>query len=259
MNAWEIIKDKAVKYKFNPEMKVKSLSKDDKLAYFLNDNNEQDYGMYIAAAYQNFIKFQNEFLEYIINNGNNNKKLDFYIDNLRKKICIQNVSPNQIILIDNDGCFKGTYFSNFKDLINTYSNRNIFNDNGTINYLNYNSFIYNISPIEKELGKLILSGKYLFESEDKLNFVTYWGEGFIGGKSESLIKFYTKYPQKDLNVEDENILFNNLHEIYNRNNNDFTKLYGSMQLIIFYLIDNNFKENEEISEIKSNYEYLFLY
>ena len=247
MNAWAIIKDKAVKYKFNPEMKVKSLSKDDKLAYFLNDNNEQDYGMYIAAAYQNFIKFQNEFLEYIINNGNNNKKLDFYIDNLRKKICIQNVSPNQIILIDNEGCFKGTYFSNFKDLINTYSNRNIFNENGTINYLNYNSFIYNISPIEEELGKLILSGKCLFENEDKLNFVTYWGEGFSGGNLEIMNKFYSKYKQNNLNDEEKGII---IKYIKNFNENyDFKPFFGSIQLIIFYLSNNDLSNQEKISTL----------
>ena len=35
--------------------------------------------------------------------------------------------------------------------------------------------------IEEELGKLILPEKCLFENEDKLNFVIFWGEGFRGG------------------------------------------------------------------------------
>ncbi len=36
------------------------------LDYFLNDNEEKDKGMYIASAYQNFIEWQNNFLNKLI-------------------------------------------------------------------------------------------------------------------------------------------------------------------------------------------------
>ena len=39
-------------------MEIKSLTMKDELIYFLNDDNEIGYGMYLAAAYQNFIIYQ---------------------------------------------------------------------------------------------------------------------------------------------------------------------------------------------------------
>jgi hypothetical protein len=58
--SWEKIYKYATEYKYN-KLEPKELTKDDKLIYFLNDNNEKE-GMYIAAAYQKFIEFQNGFL-----------------------------------------------------------------------------------------------------------------------------------------------------------------------------------------------------
>ena len=232
-------------------MKVKELSKDDKLAYFLNDINENDYGMYIAAGYDNFIKWQNDFLEPIIKNGKNNKSLYYYIKILEKKIPIQEANKNQILQIEN--CFNTSDLYNFEDLVNAFSRRNIFGKDGKIDYLNYNSFIYDISSIEEELGKLILPGKSLFQEEDNLNFVSYWGEGFNGGKSEIFQKFYAKYKQKDLEDNEKDIIVNYIRDKKrNQENYDFKPFFGSMQLIIFYLTNNNLNEKDTINTILSN-------
>ena len=247
--AWDKIKIYATKYKCQNEMEIKNLNNKDKLICFLNDANEFGNGMYLASACQNFISWQNNFLEYIISSAAHNGILHCYIDNMKNRIPVQEANPNQILLIEN--CFKNSNYNNFDDLLYSFSKRKIFNENGKIDYLKYNLFEYDFSLLEEELAKLILPGKCLFENEDKLNFVTYWGEGFIGGKSESLIKFYTKYPQKDLNEEDKNIIFEYLKTINTRNNNDFKEFFGSMQLIIFYLINNNFKEDEKTSNIIS--------
>ena len=100
------------------------------------------------------------------------------------------------------------------------------------------------------MGKIILSGKCLFEKEDKLNFVTYWGEGFSGGNSEIMNKFYSNYKQKDLNDKEKDIIVQYIREKKNNEKNyDFKPFFGSMQLIIFYLSNNNFKETKTISEI----------
>ena len=48
-----------------------------------------------------------------------------------------------------------------------------------------------------------MPGKCIYENEDKLDFVAFWGEGFRGGKSDTLIKFYEKYPQEDLNKDEK--------------------------------------------------------
>ena len=245
--SWNEIKDKAKVYK-EKELKEKVLSTNDELAYFLNDNNEPGYGMYIAAAFEYFIKSQNEFLEHIINNGENDKNIYHYIDNMKKSIPIQYANENQILLIDN--CFFGSIYDNFEDLINTFFKRNIFEENGTINYLNYNSFIYNIDSIEEELAKLILPGKCLFDKENNLNFVTYLGEGFNKGKSDILNKFYSKYAQNELDKDEKSkiIKYIKTHPQL-AENYDFKPFFDSMQLIIFYLVNNSYNNDENIKNI----------
>ena len=42
-------------------MTPKILNSEDKIIYFLNDDNELGYGMYIASAFQNFISWQMNF------------------------------------------------------------------------------------------------------------------------------------------------------------------------------------------------------
>ena len=95
--SWNMIKDKIKVYN-KKELKEKALSTIDELAYFLNDNNEPGYGMYIATAFEYFIKSQNEFLEHYINNGENDKNIYNYIDNMKKSIPVQYANENQILL-----------------------------------------------------------------------------------------------------------------------------------------------------------------
>ena len=250
ISSFNKIKDKAKEYN-KKELEEKTLSSNDKLAYFLNDNNEPGFGMYIAAAFEYFIKSQNEFLDHIINNGENNKNnknIYYCIDNMKKRIPVQYATENQILLIDN--CFFGSIYDNFEDLINTFCKRNIFEENGKINYLNYNSFIYEIDSIEEELAKLILPGKCLFDKENNLNFVAYLGEGFNKGKSDILNKFYSKYTQNELDKNDKTKIINYIktHPQFG-DNYDFKPFFDSMQLIIFYLINNSFNNHEEIKNI----------
>jgi hypothetical protein len=168
---------------------------------------------------------------------------------MKNKIPVQDANINQILAIDN--CFKKSNYDNFEDLVYSFSRRNIFNEDGKIDYLKYNLFKYDFSLLEEELAKLILPGKCLFENEDQLNFVTYWGEGFRGKKSDSLNKFYEKYPQKDLEDSDQTKIFIYLQQLKNKNNNNLDKFFGSIQLIIFYLVNNNYKQDEYISNIIS--------
>ena len=241
LNSWNKIKSKAIKYKDYPKMEEKELSEEDKLIYFLNDDSEQGFGMYIAAAYQNFINWQNEFLEHIIKNASNKEYFNWYLDNMKKRIPIHDACSNQIINLKN--CLEGTY-DDFKDLLNIYSRRKIFNKNGSINYSNYNIFEYDFSTIEEELANLILPGKCLFEKENDY-FVTFWGEGFNGGKSNILQAFCKKQKQLDLGDDEKNAII----EYFRGNKIEPKNFFISMQLIIFYLINNDFDKNEEIINI----------
>ena len=248
INVWDKIKIDATKYKFRPEMPIKNLSQKDTLNNFLNDEVELYGGMYIASAFQNFIFWQNSFLQPIINAVKHNGILHYYVNNLKRKIPIQSARINQTLLIDD--CFINSEYKNFIELIYTFSKRNIFTNEGTINYINYNIFTYDYYKIEEELGKLLLPGKCMFESEYSLNFVTYWSEGFKRGKSDTLKIFYEKYPQKDLNKDEKKIIMNYINVIILENNYyDFKGFFGSLQLLIFYLINNDVKKDEKISNI----------
>ena len=252
INAWKEIKNEAIKYKCRPEMKPKELSKDDKLIYFLNDDGELGYGMYLASACQNFITWQNTFIQPIIDNVAQNGILHYFAKNMKRKIPVQSAKINQSLLIED--CFNNSLYYNFEDLISTFSRRDIFKENANINYFNYNSFVYDFASIEEELGKLLLPGKCLFENEDNLNFMAFWSEGFRGGKSDTLSTFYLKYPQKDLN-DDEKIII--IKYIKKQKKKDFNPFFGSIQLIIFYLSNNIHKNDDKIiSVLKKAPQYL---
>jgi len=245
---WDRIYKNATKYKCRDEMKPKKLKADDKLIYFLNDDNELGNGMYIAAACQNFISWQNEFLQPIIDSATFNGNLHYYIENMKKKVPVQEANINQVLSIDD--CFKKSEYKDFDDLVYTFTKRDIYY-NGTINYQQYNKFKFDFSIIEEELGKLILPEKCLFENEDKLNFVIFWGEGFRGGQSDTIVKFYEKYPQVDLNEEERKNIYLSVLKIFKDNNNDFKSFFGSMQLLMFYL-SNNLVPYKEINLIIKN-------
>ena len=73
IKAWDNIKSEAVKYKCRDLMEIKKeFTKNDKLINFLNDANELNSGMYLASACQNFIQWQNEFLQPIVDANINN-------------------------------------------------------------------------------------------------------------------------------------------------------------------------------------------
>ena len=252
--AWAHIKKYAKKYKCRPEMEVKEgFSKEDKLINFLNDANELYNGMYLASACQNFIEWQNTFLQPIVDaNSTAQGILHNYVNNIVKKVPVQDAKHDQIVLINERFQTYGKYID-FNDVIYSFSERNIFGENGKINYSDYNSFVYDYDRIEEELGKIILPGVCLFEGEDVLNFVTYWGEGFRGGNSEMITKFYGKYKQKDLNNEEKQIVF---EYISNMNKNisakanqkrkyDFKEFFGSLQILLFYLTEKGVINEEE--------------
>ena len=254
IKSWNEIKSEAIKYKCRPEMPVKDLTIQDKLISFLMDGGELLNGMYLAAACQNFIDWQNAFLIPIADANAFNGILHNYVDNINREIPIQDSKPAQIVLIRER--FNKSSYTDLNDVIYSFSERNIFNDNGTINYSDYNSFVYDYASIEEELGKIILPGVSKFQTKEELNFVAYWGEGFRGGNSKMLNNFYSKYPQKDLDEKEKEIIINYINkknkekmDKYNTKY-DFKDFFGSIQILIFYLTEKNItKEDEKISAI----------
>ena len=245
--AWGNIKDFATKYKCKDDMKPIDLDEKHTLIYFLNDDGELGYGMYLAAACQNFIEWQNNFLQPIINSETHSRNLNYYIQNLKNKIPVQD-ALNEILLIDN---FEKSEFNDFNDILYTFSRRNIFNKdkNGTINYLKYNSFKFDFDSIEAELGEILLPGKCLFEDEDHLNFMAFWGEGFRGGKSETLSSFYLNYKQTDLTEDERKTILKYIKKRNKDGNTDFTEFFSSLNLLIFHLLNKRALNTDKISKI----------
>jgi hypothetical protein len=232
INAWNIIKPFARKYKCNTELPIKELNSEDNLAYFLNDISEYGYGMYLAAVSQSFIEWQNSFLQNVLDNNSKPDDILYkYINQFKNKICVNEANKKQILLIEerikNSGC------GGINEIIYKYSERNIYK-NDKINYSEYNNFKYDYEKIEEELGKIILPGVQMFKSEDNLNLVIYWGEGFKGKRSQILIEFCMKYGQRELDENQKEIIFNYIKEkIINK---DIIKqIFSFMQMLIIYL------------------------
>ena len=159
---------------------------------------------------------------------------------MKKEIPIYEASTNQILSIKHS--FLNSNYKDFDDLINTFSFRNIYNKDGSINYLNYNDFIYDYTSIEKELAKIILTGKCLFE-KDNLKTVIYFGEGF-----NSLEKFYNKYKHKELEDKEKLMILRYIKR-HEYDNKQIKELFTKLQKLIFYLGNNNFKESDTIYNI----------
>ena len=237
LKAWDEIKNDVRKYKYHPNMPIKSLKSSDKLIYFLNDNKDLGYGMHLAAAYQKFIKWQNSLLDAIINCNNYNALFNFSVNNIKNKILIQECNISQIILIEER--FKQSKYKNLNDLIYSFSQRNIFNVNDEINYYNYNSFQYDYESIEEELTKIILPGVCQFENEDKLKFVSFLNEGFKEDYIHLFNSLNSKYTQIDLNDNEKKII---IRYIRNVNISCFEYL-STLKEIMLYLIENDGHDN----------------
>ena len=211
------------------------LSEKSVLINFLVDNKEEPENQ-IIKLYKNFIEIQNKFLEPIINHNQNTKGiLHFYVDSLKKKINIQDSKNNHIDISKID----------LDSIIKKYSKRDIFSSNNTINYTNYNTFIYDLDSIEKELGEKILPGKCLFE-ENELKPIIFWGEG----NPEILTSFVKKYPQEKINEKEKEKIKEKIKTIY-QDENLVKEFYESFQILFFYL-----NENKNVINIGNNLDYL---
>ena len=138
--------------------------------------------------YYEFLTIHNNFVDKIIKNIKLNKdsKFSFFINQLEKKILIQNVSENEIFDFSK---IKAEYFYNLEEIIeeNSYRNIPVSKDN-KINYMKYKEIMYNFEYIDELLGQGLLFGKKKFS--DELTFVMY--EGDIFNKNSSILIDYAK-------------------------------------------------------------------
>ena len=203
------------------------LSEESPLINFLIDKEELALHNPLNNAYKKLIKQQNEFLKPIIKpdqkKENKDSILYFYFDTLKKKINIQDSKNNHIDLSDLD----------LNTIIIKNSKRDIFNkDNELINYANYNSFIYDLDSIEKELGEKILPGKCLFEDskEKPLKHFIFWNEG----NKEILTMLANRYNQKKIDEKEKEQMMKFVKENY-LGGKKMKEFYESFFILFFYL------------------------
>ena len=249
IKSWNNIKDRALQYKCrmlrNIERGEKPLDMDmnSALCYFLVDDGDKEGGMFLAAAYENFIQWQNQFIDDIISKNSLQGILNGYISQLEMEINVQDAVENDTINIDEN------IYERLNHLISSYSIRNIFNINEkNIYYKNYNEIIYNYDLIEEELAKLILPGIKKFK-KDKIKFITYLYEGFRGRENSSiLVRYDEKYGFKELSEEEKNYI-NKIIKKINNNKKIYNDIFSSLQILMNEILKENFQPNDLIINI----------
>ena len=210
------------------------LKETDSLSYILNDIGVEKEGMHLAAIYQHFIGFQNNFLNNIMENELLNKNLRYFSESIDNEIFIQDANESEIL----SSKISTSIFKSFQEIISIYSNRNIFGQNG-INYSNYKNIEYNSDKIENEVGKIILSNKRKFKNEQK--YVTYIFEEYRN-RTEVIALFLENYPQIPLIEGTEEKIVNFLLEDVK----NYRELLSSMNKLIFFLHNKSFKQEDNI-------------
>jgi hypothetical protein len=219
-----------------------NLDENSPLANFLNDDGEIGKGMYIAAAYQNFITWQNKFLDELIEPLRQNGILHHFIKNMGKSIDVQNAKKNETLNFDKVN-------ESFIEIIFDGTKRNIFTEkDDQINYLNYKQFIYDFDSVEKCLGEMLLPGKVKFNGTGNLRFVTYCFEGFRGNKTSILSDFTSKYKQVELSNDNKQKIYDSIKDKLQNQNDELSKILFSIQLLIYYLTQEK-EDKEGIKEI----------
>ena len=231
-------------------MPIINLNENREIAYFLNDDDEMGKGMHIAAAYQNFIEWQNNFLDSLIKPSSQNGLLHHFVKNMEHTINVQKAKKNEALIFD-------IINKNFNKCIYDNCRRNIFRNDNSINYLNYNQFIYDFDEIEKYLGELLLPGKVKFNSD--LKFVTFCSEGFRKNKSSVFTDFVDKYNQVPLEQKKKQAIYDIIKEQYNEEEEKLIQILVSIQLFIYYLTQEKKNEKDEVKTILDELpEYIFL-
>ena len=247
--SWNNIKDIAVKYSCKDEMNPHEIKnyEDEYLANFLVDDGEIYYGMYLAAAYQNFIYLENNFIKSITNIDDDEDDTIHknYFKQLNYKIRVQDANKKDIPKICTN--------EQLQDYINECSIRKCFDKDGIVIYNNYEGINIDIDKIEEKLCELVLLGVKDFK--DDISFIVYRYEGYRGKNTEILTNYIEKYnPQRKLIPEEINAIFDYIEndELKSKvENTKKTEFLFDLQKIINYIQNENFKNEHNINEIIS--------
>ena len=190
---------------------------------------------FTEKMYSKLIHFQNEFLDKIINsysriiNSNNISK------DISALIPIQKASPNETLLIEKR--INDLHYNSLNYIVNSFSKRDIFieEDDGKvkINYYNYNSFIYDLDELEKNLSNLFLLGVKKFESQKYLTTFKFASENIRWADVDLFEKFNSKYPIEEITSKEKEKICDSLIK-YNIKDYRYYELLEILMLLIFH-------------------------
>ena len=206
----------------------RKFNENDSLSNFLIDNGEFNYGIQLAALYQKFASFQNNFLINIVGDiPNDNYKLAYLKEKISEKIDPQRANVFNILSFD----VQQENYGSFLEMILFYSYKDSFDNHYNLDFSKKDKIKYNLEEIEEQLENLLLPGKKMLT--DKIDYVIYQFEGFRNQNSSILIKFTFNYPQKILNDEQKLKLYDFRRE-HNSPESQMKILFTIQLMITFY-------------------------
>ena len=210
------------------------------------DSGEKGYGYILLLIYKTMIKWQNSFINLVINSKNNN--LQFYKELFESKIMIQDCEEDQLLKLPN---FEEQIKQKKKEENNDNINLMQLIDN--YSYRKNNKIIYNFDEIEEKLASHILSKIKCFKEEFRT--VIYQYETYIGKRSGIITNFIKKYKQRKLTENELSVIINYIENPKNVNF-DIKGFLFSIQILIDIILDNSYDENKTLFSIVENLENL---
>ena len=246
------IADKYQNHYLKNDIYFRKLFKEYIFSDFLIDDGNLGYGMQIAAVYEKYISFQNNFLNKIIENTpSDNKKLNYIIEGISESINPQKANKFNVISFD----IITENYESFLEMILFYSYKDSFDDQYNFDFSKKDKIKYDFEEIEEQLEHLLLPRKKIFN--ETLEFVIYQFEGFRGHNSSILSAFILEYPQKKLDEEQKQILYNYRSEKYSTKS-IINILFSIQLMIIFYYNQTSYSDkNIRINETFNDFPFYF--
>ena len=218
---------------------LRKFTENDNLSNFLIDNAVFDYGIQLAAVYQKYGAIQNSFLNNVINNySKDNYRLEYLEKKISEKIDPQRANPFNILTFE----VQQENYGSLLEMILFYSYKDSFDQNNKYDFSKKDLIQYNLDEIEEQLENLLLPGKKILS--DKIDYIIYQFEGFRNQNSKLLTEFIFNYPQKTLDNEQKQILFNVRKD--NNTSEATMKIIFDIQLMITFYNERSVYSDIEI-------------
>ena len=203
------------------------------------DSYEKNYGYVLLTIYKEMVKWQNIFIDTVINSKN--IQLNIYKDYFDKDIKIQECENEEILYLPSfeDKENDNIYIENF-NLMKIIIDNSLRRDN---------KIVYIFEEIENELASFILP-KIKKLKENEFNKVNYKGECLIEDNDNIIFKYIEKYPQREIKDDEAKIIYDYMNQNIKFDSAEFL---FNIPFLTNYLLFNDFNVNEKLENIsKSN-------